>query len=54
MKEEGRHSRELVDQIAFFAIKEPSFITKIAKNGMMTKNLPFSIIGKDEFSFFNH
>lgn len=51
MKEEGRHSRELIDQIAFCAVKEPSYVTKIAKNGMMTKNLPFSIIGKEDYSF---
>ncbi|XP_029651274.1 uncharacterized protein LOC115224504 [Octopus sinensis] len=45
LKEEGRHNRELSDQIAFYAIRDPSYVPKIAKNGLTTNNLPFSIIG---------
>jgi hypothetical protein len=46
MKEDGRHSRELVEQYVYIMYKDSRIVQKIAQDGLKTRELSFNSLGK--------
>ncbi|KAK3610745.1 hypothetical protein CHS0354_028143 [Potamilus streckersoni] len=52
LKDEGRHSRDLVDHYAFLLFRDTNIVTKIAKNGLQVRPLPFNALGDSKLGLY--
>ncbi|XP_062584247.1 uncharacterized protein LOC134246013 [Saccostrea cucullata] len=52
MKEEGRPARELQDHFAFILVKDPKIMTKIAQEGVKTKQIAFNALGNSKLGIY--
>ena len=51
MKEDGRHSRDLLDQYAFLMFRDSAVMARVIKQGLVARPMPFNALGM--FSFFD-
>ncbi|KAL3877342.1 hypothetical protein ACJMK2_035065 [Sinanodonta woodiana] len=52
LKDEGRHSRDLVDHYAFLLFRDANIISKIAKSGLRVRPLPFNALGDSKLGLY--
>ena len=46
MKDDGRHSRDLVDQYAFLMFRDSTIMARVIKQGLLARPMPFNALGK--------
>ena len=49
MKEEGRHSRDLLDQYAFLMFRDSAVMARVIKQGLVARPMPFNALGMFKF-----